>query len=61
VMSWFVSPYSRNPLADFLRRVTDPIVRPISNLLPATGGVDLSPIVAIFAIIIAQQVIGRIA
>jgi YggT family protein len=57
VMSWFVSPMSRNPAVNFLRRVTDPILRPLSEMLPIAGGVDLSPIIAFFAIILLQRVI----
>jgi YggT family protein len=61
VMSWFVSPHSQNPAFDLLRRATDPILRPIREMIPLAGGIDLSPIVAFFAIVILQQVIARIA
>jgi YggT family protein len=61
LMSWFVSPYSVHPVASFLRRITDPILRPISGMLPPIGGVDLSPLLAFFAIVLFQMVIVRIA
>lgn len=61
LMSWFVAPHSSNPIVDFIRRITDPILRPISDILPDFGGVDLSPIVAFFAIILVQQVIVGLA
>jgi YggT family protein len=57
VMSWFVSPMADNPAVNFLRRVTDPILRPLSEMLPLGGGVDLSPIVAFFAIVLLQRVL----
>jgi YggT family protein len=60
VSSWFASGYSRNPVLDLLRRVTDPILRPVSGMLPPMGGVDLSPIVAFFAIVLLQQVVLRL-
>jgi YggT family protein len=60
VMSWFVSPYSRNAAAELVRKFTDPILRPISEMIPPTGGFDLSPIVAFFAITLLQQVIVRL-
>jgi YggT family protein len=56
-MSWFVSPHSRNPIAEMLRKVTDPILRPISELLPLAGGIDLSPLIAFFALTLAQWLI----
>lgn len=61
VMSWFVSPHSRNPLVDIIRRITDPILRPLAGVLPNMGGVDLSPLVAFFAIVLLQGLIARMA
>lgn len=61
VMSWFVNPYSDNPLVRLIRKVTDPILRPVSEMVPVMGGVDLSPIVAFFAIVLLQQVVMRLA
>ncbi len=37
-------------IRDFLYRVTDPLLRPIRNLLPDLGGIDISPIVLILAL-----------
>jgi YggT family protein len=59
LMSWFVSPHTRNPVADFLRKVTDPVLRPISKMMPLAGGIDLSPIIAFFALTLLQQLIFR--
>ncbi len=61
LMSWFVSPNSRHPAAEMLRRITDPILRPLSEMLPAMGGVDLSPLLAFFAIHLLQMMIVRLA
>lgn len=57
VMSWFVSPHSAHPVAELLRRVTDPILQPISAILPNFGGIDLSPIVAFVLIVLLQSLI----
>jgi YggT family protein len=57
VMSWVVSPASRNPLVEFVRAVTDPILRPIQSVLPNTGPLDLSPMVAIFLIYFLQNIV----
>ena len=31
-------------IGDFLYRVTDPVLRPVRNILPNFGGIDLSPV-----------------
>jgi YggT family protein len=61
VMSWIVSPYSRHPAVTLVRKLTDPILRPLSELIPLVGGIDLSPIIAFFLITILQQVILGLA
>jgi YggT family protein len=47
-------------IGDFLYRITEPALRPIRNMLPNFGGVDISPIILIFLIYIAQMLLGRI-
>ena len=37
-------------VGDFLYRVTEPVLRPIRNILPNLGGVDISPIILILVI-----------
>lgn len=61
IMSWFASPYSNHPIVATVRKITDPILRPISDLVPLVGGIDLSPIVAFFGISLLQQVIVQMA
>jgi YggT family protein len=34
-------------IGDFLYRVTDPVLRPIRNLLPNFGGIDISPLIVL--------------
>ena len=34
-------------IGDFLFRVTEPILRPVRNVLPSFGNIDISPIVVI--------------
>ena len=60
LMSWFVSPYSENPVARALRKVTDPILRPLSEVIPPLGGMDISPLVAFFAIHLTQSLLVRL-
>lgn len=59
LMSWFVSPTSSNPIVDAIRRITDPILRPVRDVVPDFGGVDVSPLVAFFGLYLLQQVVVR--
>jgi YggT family protein len=46
-------------LAEFLYRVTEPVLRPIRRILPDLGAIDISPIVLFFIILLIQDVIYR--
>ena len=56
LLSW-VSPDPYNPIVRFLYSASDPILRPIQKRLPPLGGIDLTPIAAIFAIIFLKAFI----
>lgn len=34
-------------IGDFLYRITEPVLRPIRNMLPNLGGIDISPVIVI--------------
>lgn len=44
-------------IADFLYRLTDPVLRPIRNVLPYLGGIDISPWVAVILIQVIQGIV----
>lgn len=44
-------------VADFLYRITEPVLRPIRNFMPNLGGLDVSPVILILIIYFIQQVI----
>lgn len=47
ILSWI--PHNpHNPILRFIYEVTEVILGPIQRLIPAVGGLDFSPIVAIF-------------
>jgi YggT family protein len=58
LITW-VSPDPRNPIVQFLFKATEPVLRPVRNLLPPwrTGGLDLSPLIVIIAIQFIERVI----
>lgn len=49
----FVSPDPYNPVVQTLYRLSDPILKPFQKLVPAIGGLDISPI---FAVLVLQLV-----
>ncbi|WP_017932004.1 YggT family protein [Robiginitomaculum antarcticum] len=64
VMSWlkaFGLVNARNPIVaqidQVLYALTEPVLRPIRNILPRTGMLDLSPIVVFVVIIFLQSLI----
>ena len=61
IMSWFVAPHSDNPVARLIRKITDPILRPFEEMVPNLGGVDISPLLAFFAIYLLQALLIRLA
>ena len=47
-------------LNDFLFSVTEPILGPIRRALPLAGGMDLSPLVALVALQLAEQLLLKL-
>ena len=44
-------------VAEFLYRITEPVLAPIRNFLPSLGGLDISPIILILLIMFIERVI----
>ena len=59
ITSWIRLPYSPwlNRIQRFLYDVCEPYLRLFRRVLPSLGPLDLSPIVAVFVLIILNQVI----
>jgi YggT family protein len=64
VLSWLVAfnvVNTRNPLianiGEFLYRITEPALRPIRNMLPNLGGIDVSPVILIILLLFLKQLI----
>jgi YggT family protein len=65
VLSWLVAfnvVNTRNQvvamIGDFLYRITEPALRPIRNMLPNLGGIDVSPVILILIIIFIRYCIA---
>lgn len=64
ILSWLIAfnvVNTRNQfvsaVAEFLYRITEPVLAPIRNLLPSLGGLDISPIILILIIMFIERVI----
>ena len=60
VLSW-VAPGSYNPIVILLHQITEPVLKPFRKLLPAMGGMDLSPIFVFLSINVLQIILGHLA
>jgi uncharacterized protein YggT (Ycf19 family) len=60
--SWVRLPYSiwLNRIQRFLYDVSEPYLRLFRRLLPSFGGLDLSPMVAVFVLWIVEQLVVRL-
>lgn len=56
ILSWFIQdPY--HPVMKFLIEVTEPILQPLRRVMPQTPGIDLTPFVAMIALLLLRQII----
>ena len=62
--SWIRLPYSLHRVQRFLDDVCEPYIRIFRRVLPSVGPLDLSPIVAVVALVVVQrllvELIGRV-
>ena len=58
LLTW-VNPDPYNPIVRFLYSVTDPVLRPIRRRLGMAMGIDISPLIVIFAIMFARSFIVK--
>ena len=64
ILSWLIAfnvVNTRNPVVhtvgDLLYRLTEPLLRPIRSMLPNLGGIDISPVILIIALLFLRQLI----
>ncbi|TAL81643.1 MAG: YggT family protein [Beijerinckiaceae bacterium] len=66
ILSWLVAFNVINVYNEFVRSIwtalnalTEPLLRPIRQILPAMGGIDISPIILIILIYFIEDIITR--
>ncbi len=59
LMNWVQLPYNIwiGRLRGFLHDTVEPVLRPIRAVLPPLGGFDLSPLIAILALGLIEQIV----
>ena len=64
VLSWLVAFDVVNPrnrfvylVGDFCYRITEPLLKPIRNVMPNMGNIDISPIVLILLLYFAEKIL----
>ena len=64
ILSWLMAfnvVNARNPvvatIGQFLYAITEPALRPIRNLMPNLGGIDISPVILILLIFLIERII----
>jgi YggT family protein len=66
ILSWLIAFNVINIYNDFVRSIwnalnalTEPLLRPIRQVLPNMGGIDISPIILILLIFLIEDIITR--
>lgn len=57
ILSW-VAPATHNPMTQVLRDITEPLLAPARRVIPPIGGLDLSPMVVMLALITIKKLFG---
>lgn len=47
-------------LVNLLGKVTDPVMKHVRRFVPPIGGIDITPIIVIFGVMLAERVVGII-
>ncbi len=67
IMSWLIAFHVINIYNDFVRAIwntlnalTEPLLRPIRQLLPNLGGIDISPVILLIIIYFLQVLLSNL-
>ena len=62
ILTWFPQISRHHPIVAALRRITEPIYRPIRKIIPPekTGYIDLSPLIAILGLYAVGTILTKV-
>jgi len=56
ILSWFnINPYNR--FMTLLDQITEPVLGPLRRIIPPMGGLDFTPIIALFLLQIVERLL----
>ncbi len=58
VFGW-IAPQSGHPAIQLVAQITEPVMRPVRNVMPSMGGLDLSPIIVFLILNVVSVVIDH--
>ncbi len=61
LLTWIPNLDPENPLVQVLRQITDPVLEPARQVIPAIGMVDISPIVVFIALRFVATALENVA
>jgi YggT family protein len=56
IASW-LAPQSTHPALELLRKLTEPVLKPVRDLLPTTSGIDLSPLLVLVGLELVKRIL----
>jgi YggT family protein len=56
----FVRHDPRQPVIRFIYDVTEPVMGPFRRIIPSTGGLDFSPIIAVLAVEFVRRIVLKL-
>ncbi len=56
ILSWLPQ-FRSHPIAEFIVNITEPVLAPFQRIIPPMGQIDISPMVAIIALAVIQQLL----
>ncbi len=59
IISW-VAPQSNHPAIALVAQITEPVMRPVRNIVPPLGGLDLSPIFVFLILSVLRTVVNQL-
>lgn len=59
LMTWIPNLDYSNPIVRFLINITEPVLRPVRQMLPANSGMDFSPLIVLVGLMLIRMVLGQ--